>query len=238
MTETERSSPDIEDARRYRRLRILGCAPAYTGHLDRNEVMRFTNLDEFVDADMKNVHERGDAARSSAATEDAVAGDAKALAQKVTDAWDAEPPPFSRADVAVRVILAALRSDEAATPPDLAHDLEAFALVHEKNGTTGDTAAMLRQAAFEIRRLRSLAQPKLDRAHIAAALAEKWPGDYAFGDPPEGANEMALETADVMIAALTIPSTDRAPQCARAGGSCGCTSVDECPRAFAQANQE
>lgn len=28
------------------------------------------------------------------------------------------------------------------------------------------------------------------------------------------------------------------PPCGRAGGNCECTSIDECPRAFAQANQE
>lgn len=51
-----------------------------------------------------------------------------------------------------------------------------------------------------------------DRSVIAAALAERWPGDYAFGDPEEGANEMAFETADVAIAALSHSSTDYNPE--------------------------
>ena len=177
--------------------------------------------------------------------------------------------------------------DEAATPPDLAHDLEAFALVHEKNGTTGDTAAMLRQAAFEIRRLRSLAQPSGGAAAISAererqvskegwsvehddehsdsemALAafcylyagiydpgdfvrRYWPWDWSWWKPAD--NRRNLIKAGALIAAeidrldraSTVTSTDRAspPSCGRAGGNCQCTSIDECPRAFAQANQE
>jgi hypothetical protein len=39
------------------------------------------------------------------------------------------------------------------------------------------------------------------RDAIARALAKKWPGDYAYGDPPEGPNEMAFETADIALAA-------------------------------------
>jgi len=52
-----------------------------------------------------------------------------------------------------------------------------------------------------------ITQRSADRSVIAAALAERWPGDYAFGDPEEGANEMAFETADVAIAALSDTST-------------------------------
>lgn len=48
-------------ARRYERLRILGCAPAYSKHLERAEVVRFTNLDEFVDGDIKWTPSRGGA---------------------------------------------------------------------------------------------------------------------------------------------------------------------------------
>lgn len=46
-------------------------------------------------------------------------------------------------------------------------------------------------------------QTARDRIVIASALAEKWPGDYAFGDPAEGANELAFETADIVLAALS-----------------------------------
>lgn len=49
------------DAKRYRRLRILGVAPAYTKHLEDGNVMRFTNLDDFVDGDLSN-YVRGEAA--------------------------------------------------------------------------------------------------------------------------------------------------------------------------------
>jgi len=49
------------DARRYQRLRVLGCAPAYTDHLKRGDVMRFTNLDEFVDKDVDWTPSRGEA---------------------------------------------------------------------------------------------------------------------------------------------------------------------------------
>lgn len=55
VSETER------DAARYRRLRVLGCAPAYTQHLARNDVMRFTNLDAFIDEDIAAHPSRGEA---------------------------------------------------------------------------------------------------------------------------------------------------------------------------------
>ncbi len=41
-----------EDARRYRRLRVLGCAPAGTKQLEAATVLRFTNLDGFVDSEL------------------------------------------------------------------------------------------------------------------------------------------------------------------------------------------
>jgi hypothetical protein len=49
----EDQAPDLEtDALRYRRLRVLGCAPDSWEGLERAEVLRFTNLDAFVDADL------------------------------------------------------------------------------------------------------------------------------------------------------------------------------------------
>lgn len=49
------------DARRYRRLRVLGCAPYGTTHLGTSTVMRFSNLDEHVDADIDVHPSRGEA---------------------------------------------------------------------------------------------------------------------------------------------------------------------------------
>lgn len=49
-----------EDARRYRRLRVLGCAVMDTPQLTQGTVSRFTNLDEIVDADMQAHPERGE----------------------------------------------------------------------------------------------------------------------------------------------------------------------------------
>jgi hypothetical protein len=49
----------VKDAQRYRRLRILGCAPAESQHLNNGFVLRFTNLDEAVDADIRFIN-RGD----------------------------------------------------------------------------------------------------------------------------------------------------------------------------------
>lgn len=51
----------VRDAARYRRLQVLGCAPAYSTSLDSRTVLRFTNLDEFVDLDMKHNPSRGEA---------------------------------------------------------------------------------------------------------------------------------------------------------------------------------
>ena len=36
----------------------------------------------------------------------------------------------------------------------------------------------------------------------------------------------------------TVPPASPLPSCGRAGGNCECTSIEECPRAFAQLNQE
>lgn len=54
-------SAESVDATRYRRLRVLGVAPAYTDHLKNGDVMRFTNLDEFVDKDIAWTPSRGEA---------------------------------------------------------------------------------------------------------------------------------------------------------------------------------
>lgn len=49
------------DAKRYRRLRVLGVAPGHTEHLKNGNVLRFTNLDDFVDSDLSN-YVRGETA--------------------------------------------------------------------------------------------------------------------------------------------------------------------------------
>ncbi len=49
------------DARRYRRLQILGCAPGLSENLAKGTVLCFTNLDEFVDTDLKHYPSRGEA---------------------------------------------------------------------------------------------------------------------------------------------------------------------------------
>jgi hypothetical protein len=50
----------LRDAARYERLRILGCAPFDTDHLHQSVVMRFSNLDAYVDADLQRHQWRGD----------------------------------------------------------------------------------------------------------------------------------------------------------------------------------
>jgi hypothetical protein len=50
-----------EDARRYRRLRVLGCAVMDTPQLAQGMVSRFTNLDEIVDGDLRAHPNRGEA---------------------------------------------------------------------------------------------------------------------------------------------------------------------------------
>lgn len=50
-----------KDARRYRRLRVLGCAVMNTPQLNSGTVSRFTNLDSIVDADIDDLPSRGEA---------------------------------------------------------------------------------------------------------------------------------------------------------------------------------
>lgn len=50
----------VADGVRYRRLRLLGCAPTESENLKNGTVLRFTNLDRFVDADLVNYPNRGD----------------------------------------------------------------------------------------------------------------------------------------------------------------------------------
>ena len=50
------------DAKRYRRLQVLGCATSTSKQLENGTVLCFTNLDEFVDVDIKAVPSRGEAA--------------------------------------------------------------------------------------------------------------------------------------------------------------------------------
>lgn len=56
-----RTERDTIDARRYRRLQILGCAPYGSRNLDNGTVLRATGLDDFVDADMAVHSSRGEA---------------------------------------------------------------------------------------------------------------------------------------------------------------------------------
>lgn len=51
---------DNLDARRYRRLRVLGVAPDGSKHLEEGRVMRFTNLDEYTDRDLRFMPSRGE----------------------------------------------------------------------------------------------------------------------------------------------------------------------------------
>lgn len=51
----------IRDARRYRRLQILGCAPGESRQLENAAVLCFTNLDAFVDDDLRVHQSRGEA---------------------------------------------------------------------------------------------------------------------------------------------------------------------------------
>ncbi len=55
---------DSRDAHRYRRLRVLGAAPGGSPQLDRSTVLRFTGLDDFVDADLQAQPDRGEATPS------------------------------------------------------------------------------------------------------------------------------------------------------------------------------
>lgn len=53
--------PERVDAVRYRRLRVLGCAPFGSKHLEQALVLRFTNLDAFVDAGISEHTPHGEA---------------------------------------------------------------------------------------------------------------------------------------------------------------------------------
>lgn len=58
------AQPPDPDARRYQRLRILGCAPLGSPLLAQSLVMRFQSLDEFLDADITAHPSRGEASYS------------------------------------------------------------------------------------------------------------------------------------------------------------------------------
>lgn len=62
-------SQDAIDAARYRRLHLLGCAPMGAPELDEGLVLRFSNLDAFVDADLKAYPSRGEAVPPTATVE-------------------------------------------------------------------------------------------------------------------------------------------------------------------------
>lgn len=59
--EAEARADLVRDARRYRRLQILGAAPYGSRQLENGTVLCFTNLDAFVDADLKRMPDRGEA---------------------------------------------------------------------------------------------------------------------------------------------------------------------------------
>lgn len=50
----------VLDARRYKRLQVLGCAPSTSLLLDKGLVLRFSNLDKFIDEDIKVHPSRGE----------------------------------------------------------------------------------------------------------------------------------------------------------------------------------
>jgi hypothetical protein len=55
-----RDAGEVLDARRYQRLRILGCAPYGSDVLERSTVLRFQGLDTFVDDDIRIMPSRGE----------------------------------------------------------------------------------------------------------------------------------------------------------------------------------
>lgn len=57
------------DAQRYERLRVLGVAPCGTKQLESGTVLRFQNLDDFVDADIAASPSRGEAAAAPVVVE-------------------------------------------------------------------------------------------------------------------------------------------------------------------------
>lgn len=81
------AKPDdvVTDARRYRRLQVLGCAPSNSLQLAYGTVLRFTNLDTFVDNDLRINPSRGERP-----VEDAVATDSIVQAVRALDVVEAE----------------------------------------------------------------------------------------------------------------------------------------------------
>lgn len=81
------------DARRYRRLQILGAAPYGSKNLDHGTVLRFQSLDAFVDADIDAYPSRGESAQPEAAQPQpkgtaetcAICGEGKALLMRHCD---------------------------------------------------------------------------------------------------------------------------------------------------------
>lgn len=65
------SEETYKDAKRYQRLRILGAAPFGSEHLENASVMRFTNLDAFVDKDISLHSSRGESPPASSRTDQA-----------------------------------------------------------------------------------------------------------------------------------------------------------------------
>lgn len=59
------ATPDSRDARRYRRLQVLGAAPFGSDELEHGNVLRFTNLDVFVDGDIAAHPSRGESAATA-----------------------------------------------------------------------------------------------------------------------------------------------------------------------------
>lgn len=76
-------------------------------------------------------------------------------------------------------------------------------------------------------------------AHAAALKIAKRYAEFITDDmPPEVSPPTATELGDALLLLAGVSGDAAKPSCGRAGGNCQCTSVDECPRAFAQANQE
>lgn len=63
---------DERDAKRYRRLRILGAAPGGSKQLDQGTVLRFSNLDLFLDDDLRIHASRGEAREARSSSVDAL----------------------------------------------------------------------------------------------------------------------------------------------------------------------
>lgn len=62
LSPREASVPEVlvADAKRYRRLRVIGVAPSSTKQLENRTCLTFTNLDEFVDSDLAIQPSRGE----------------------------------------------------------------------------------------------------------------------------------------------------------------------------------